>query len=584
MISASEAFHAAVRSASPNERVLCLFSDPLYGEVPSLVSTMIAWTDEDIASSSGIQVEESVNGENNLTIGQVMSSTFSTQVFNDDGLLTNFNTIDNFNSDCAVYIGIEIESAVEDISGIGDALCIAFVQYESGAQIRVTGHATSPLLRIDGIAAAVQPTFPVSAIFIDEDYDLLGAKITCIGAELGDVWACYWKYGAIWQDLETLTWNALSPRIWSDFIGGVTRWEGISLSTFMAHKLRRLALSHRSFSRYGTNLYEFLTDGYISKWEYKPLGVFQVEKPRIRNQFIIGISAYDKIIKFDINVSDFLNVLDYPITLGQLFDSLCEHCGVREAGLPASHFLNSEMLISQNPNLGDSINGREVLGYIAEIACCNARMSREGQVRLSWYSRYANFIISPSETYSADIASYQVNPVTKLDIQVPQDEGDPITVSIGDGNNVYHLSDNPLLKNKTAAEIRAVITPIYNRIAGFSAFTPVSLSCICDWTVQAGDIITLENEDNTRVPVPIYIQKIMHKGVATVYYENSGDENREEATANTSLRAMSRRTNTNNDSNSKFALLEAKITALEARLATLERTNKERQYETNYNL
>lgn len=530
MIGASDAFHAAVRGSHPNVRALCLWSDPAYGEVPSLVSTMIAVTSEDI-TSSGINVVESVNGETELEVGQVMSSTLSFSMFNDNGRLSDSLTLVNYKNDCAVYLGVKTAAATEEAS---NASCVAMLQYGRGAKIKATGHSSRPYLCIDGVAASQQPPFPVEAIFIDEDYDELGAKISCIGAEVGEVWSCYWKYGATWGDLETRTWGVLSNCKWGEFTGEVTDWVGISLSVFMAHKLQKLALSHRSFSRYGTDLYEFFTDGGVEKWEYKSLGVFRVDAPKISNQFIINVTAYDKITQFDKNVADFVSSLSYPTTLRVLYNKLCEYCGVDYTD---ATFPNSTMSIDKEPDLGETVTGRDLLGYIAEIACCNARMNRAGQIRLTWYNDHTDFILTPTETVSVAAANYQVGQITGVEISVSQNEGDPITVSLGGGSNMYKLSDNPLLKNKTADRIRSIITPIYNRLAGFAPFYPATATCICDWSLQAGDIISLQTDSETTIPVPIYTQTISFSGLTWVTYESTGEAVRPDVGLRSGLRA-----------------------------------------------
>ena len=56
-----------------------------------------------------------------------------------------------------------------------------------------------------------------------------------------------------------------------------------------------------------------------------------------------------------------------------------------------------------------------------------------------------------------------------------------------------------MLYGATDAQIRAYATPIYNRLASFDAFSPISANAVCDWSVQAGDIIEIIIDDVTYV-------------------------------------------------------------------------------------
>ena len=89
MITATNQFHEAIRQRNPRERILCLFSNAMNGVVPSLVSTMMAWTDEDI-SAQGVNITETLCADDELHIGETNSATISLTLINRDQLLTNY--------------------------------------------------------------------------------------------------------------------------------------------------------------------------------------------------------------------------------------------------------------------------------------------------------------------------------------------------------------------------------------------------------------------------------------------------------------------------------------------------------------
>ena len=76
-----------------------------------------------------------------------------------------------------------------------------------------------------------------------------------------------------------------------------------------------------------------------------------------------------------------------------------------------------------------------------------------------------------------------------------------------------------------AKAITTAATAIYERLHSFSSFAPIEARCVCDWTVQSGDIISIMDGDQ-KFSLPIYAQTISWKGGARVVYENSGSNKR----------------------------------------------------------
>lgn len=64
--------------------------------------------------------------------------------------------------------------------------------------------------------------------------------------------------------------------------------------------------------------------------------------------------------------------------------------------------------------------------------------------------------------------------------------------------------------------------PIFNRLSSFAAYSPITTRAVCDWTVQAGDVIaiTVDGEDYS---LPVFRQTITWNGAsAKVVYESTG--------------------------------------------------------------
>lgn len=112
-----------------------------------------------------------------------------------------------------------------------------------------------------------------------------------------------------------------------------------------------------------------------------------------------------------------------------------------------------------------------------------------------------------NQCLSIDVGEYQVSQIDALSVKASQTD---VGVTIGSGGNAYTILDNPMLFGDEAA-IMTKATPIYNRLSAFRLFTPISMRCIMDWSIEAGDIITVTNESVT-YDLPIFQQRLRWRG------------------------------------------------------------------------
>ena len=112
-----------------------------------------------------------------------------------------------------------------------------------------------------------------------------------------------------------------------------------------------------------------------------------------------------------------------------------------------------------------------------------------------------------NQCLSIDVGEFQVSQIDALSVKASQAD---VGVTIGSGGNAYTILDNPMLFGDEAA-ITTKATPIYNRLSAFRLFTPISMRCIMDWSIEAGDIITVTNESVT-YDLPIFQQRLRWRG------------------------------------------------------------------------
>lgn len=542
MLTASQDFHLATVQANPNEHILFAFHQDLsgLGDPPSILNTVMFWTGADVNARVPVRIVETANPNTELSIGQAPSTTLSCEIFNERGLLTHYLTQEAYSTDCTVYLGVETASGAIP-HDMGDANCIAYI--DTAHSLRVTGHSTAPYLRLNGAGMPItyqqgnEITWPVKAIIVDESASETGPVIVAIGDNL-KYCAVQWELGDTWGDIAGETWGGLasSHYTWGDLLGSGTG-NGFSTSYWnYYYKFPQIAASGNGYSRHGNTIYVTSPDGIETKIEYLPLGVFRMNAPTQIDEYSCAFTAYDKMTLFDVDIADWLeNDVTYPIDLDVLLSELCEHVGVGLHSTTA--MLNYNMSIAGPPEMRSGATGRTLLQHIAEAAGCNAVMTRDGELDMRWMHTTPDYALNPSPDYPAftavydtDIASYTVAQIDGVSIENPTDSGTEV-VSVGSDTNPYRLTTNPFLIDETTATVVSRITPIKDRLVAFPAFRPVSVRCLCDWSIEAGDCLNFwylpaGTDTMSSILMPIYRNTITYVGVAEVVRENSGSATR----------------------------------------------------------
>ena len=291
----------------------------------------------------------------------------------------------------------------------------------------------------------------------------------------------------------------------------------------MGKKLQRLALKHLSFARRGTTLIEYNMRGTASHFEYRSCGVFRFDRPRLMNAETIKLNSFDKLEKSDKKVYNFLEGLTYPITLGSLYTQLCAEVGLTPA---ETTFTNSTYSISAKPEWHEDITSNEVFRYIAELACSNVRMTRDGKLSLGWFTA-ENYSLPQTMLFSTEIYDFQVKIIDKLVVEFDREstEGiEKVTLTVGTGNNAYYIRNNPLIMG-TDAVVKKMMNVILSKLKSFAEYNPAIITAVSDWTVEAGDVIEIQAHGKN-FSLPIFRQVITYGGIAVATYSNDGEENR----------------------------------------------------------
>ncbi|HZJ99354.1 MAG TPA: hypothetical protein VFC79_05085, partial [Tissierellaceae bacterium] len=192
--------------------------------------------------------------------------------------------------------------------------------------------------------------------------------------------------------------------------------------------------------------------GFEDKWEYVPLGRFNIDDVNIQSN-TIGLKAMDNMINLDIPYS--LSKLSYPANLYQIYTNICS---VGDISVGTLDFPNKDYIVTERPS--DELTFRDVLGYVAELSGTFAKCNRSGRLELKWYEP-TDLVIEPSIRYDFTPSDDVVQ------IKGIMASTEDTTYLAGSEDYAIDLSENPLLQD----EYETVLANIYINVMDIS-FTP----------------------------------------------------------------------------------------------------------------
>ena len=215
--------------------------------------------------------------------------------------------------------------------------------------------------------------------------------------------------------------------------------------------------------------------GFDDKWEYVPLGRFNIDVVNI-NSNTIQIKAIDNMINFDKPYS--LSNLSYPATLQQIYVNVCN---VADVPVGTLEFPNKNYIVTNRPS-GD-LTLRDILGYVAELSGTFAKCTRTGSVELRWYEP-TDLELRPEDRYDFTPSDDVIQITGILATVKGEEEEDDVTYISGSEGYTIDLTENELLQG----DYETVLPNIYNNVKD-TIFTPYISNSKGNPAIQAGDII-----------------------------------------------------------------------------------------------
>ena len=201
----------------------------------------------------------------------------------------------------------------------------------------------------------------------------------------------------------------------------------------------------------GAKIRLYLTFRLSNTTERVEKGVYTVISPETYGETIF-VTAYDDMYKAD---AEYYTNLVFPQSAGAVLRDACENCGI---SLYSSDFVHNDFVITTKP----AGKYREIIGYIAMIACGNARIDNAGFLRIQSYE-FGSVYTELEDFINLKV---EVNDTVITGVKMTTEE----ETEVFEGNEDYVL----VLKNPLAAgKEQTLVSFIYEAIANvpFRTFT-----------------------------------------------------------------------------------------------------------------
>lgn len=293
------------------------------------------------------------------------------------------------------------------------------------------------------------------------------------------------------------------------------------------------------------------------------IGVFTCDKPEKTGSNKYKVTAYDNVSLLDVDVTEWLNALTFPITIKDFAASLAAKCELELANEPR---LNKNYKVQKFT--GSGVKARDLMKMVCSASGCFCNADANGKLFFDWYKKNDRVIISPKKSINArsfhlfDVAKrslqdnahrvlisaksgsdtpdgipYFANQLTFSDfvvkaidkVQVRQSDDDVGVVYPADeqGTNALVIQGNQLLSTTSDAALRPYVKNLYDGLNNITYVPCSNIQTLETLEIKVGDIVTVSDGKNE---FDTWITSVKHSG-GKCTFESVGNANRNTTTA-----------------------------------------------------
>lgn len=258
------------------------------------------------------------------------------------------------------------------------------------------------------------------------------------------------------------------------------------------------------------------------------VGIFIAEKPTRVTANTLKVLGYDRVSKLDKDLTAWLSELTgWPYTLHTFAGMVCNACGV-----PYTDDMGLNLDYKVEKFERKSVTGRQLMKWLAEIACSYCRADPEGIICFSWYTPADTHITPTGDSYyfqnGLSYEDYVVAPVEAVQVRLADSENGALWPPADEGANSYVITGNPILTRNLDQEIlRPVFDNILSRLSE-DTYTPCKVSIPATMNIHAGE--TVQITDKNGVTFTAYVMTKTQAGQKDIL-ESTGSARRDSSSA-----------------------------------------------------
>lgn len=293
------------------------------------------------------------------------------------------------------------------------------------------------------------------------------------------------------------------------------------------------------------------------------IGVFTCDKPEKTGSNKYKVTAYDNVSLLDVDVTEWLNALTFPIAIKDFATALAAKCELELANEPR---LNKDYQIQKFT--GSGVNARDLMKMVCSASGCFCNADANGKLLFDWYKKNDRVIISPKKSINKksfrlfdvvkrslqdnvhrvlisaksgsdtpDGIPYFANQLTFSDfvvkaidkVQVRQSDDDVGVVYPADeqGTNALVIQGNQLLSTTSDAALRPYVKNLYDGLNNITYVPCSNIQTPETLEIKVGDIVTVSDGKNE---FDTWITSVKHSG-GKCTFESVGNANRNTTTA-----------------------------------------------------
>ena len=293
------------------------------------------------------------------------------------------------------------------------------------------------------------------------------------------------------------------------------------------------------------------------------LGVFTCDKPEKTGANKYKVTAYDNVTLLDVDVTEWLNALTFPISIKDFAASLANKCKLELANEPR---LNKDYQIQKFT--GSGVKARDLMKMVCSASGCFCNADADGKLLFDWYKKNKDVSISVSKSadgrryfYLFDVSGrnlydnveralitskaseestyeipyfanqltfsdFTVKAIDKVQVKQSNDDVGVIYPADAQGTNALVIQGNQLLSATSDEALRPYVENLYYGLNNITYVPCSNIQTPETLDIKVGDIVTVS--DGKR-QFETWITSVKHSGNRCTF-ESVGNANRNTTT------------------------------------------------------